>query len=89
MYEESDERIDAELDIVRMLRDLRNAKILLSNTMMDKATKFDIAHNDKNLIRLDTSDEEEDESEEKDPVEQIENEVKDKKASAAQKRKNM
>ena len=69
MYEESDERIDAELDIVRMLRDLRNAKILLSNTMMDKTTKFEIAHNDKNLIRLDTSDEEEDESEEKDPVE--------------------
>ena len=60
MYEESAERIDAELDIVKMLRDLRNFKILLTNTMMDKSTKFEIAHSDKNLIKLDTSDEDDD-----------------------------
>jgi hypothetical protein len=54
-----------ELDIVKMLKTLRDMKIFLkSTTMSDRDTKFSVKHAPKNLLNLDTSaDEESDEDE--------------------------
>ena len=40
VYELTDENLTRELDIVKILKDLRTNKILLSNTILDEATKF-------------------------------------------------
>ena len=54
-----------ELDIVKILKTLRDMKIFLkSTTMSDRDTKFSVKHAPKNLLNLDTSaDEESDEDE--------------------------
>lgn len=45
-----------ELDIVRMLKTLRDMKIFLElTTMSDRDTKFSVKHAPKNLLNLDTS----------------------------------
>jgi len=58
MYEEASDRIDAELDIVKLLRNIRNSKILLES-MMDDGIRYEIAHNKKNVLDLDSEGDEE------------------------------
>ena len=44
------------MDIVRIIRNLKQIKIFIKNKFFDKVTKFQIAHNTKNIIDLeDTS----------------------------------
>ena len=44
-----------ELNILKILKNLKNLKILMKNKFLDEDTKFQIKHNHKNLINLDSS----------------------------------
>ena len=60
LYEKGQDRIDTELDIVKMMKSLRNMKILMRNSFMDEEVKYQITHSKKNLINIDTSSEDHD-----------------------------
>ena len=66
MYEEGQDKIDTELDIVKMMKTLRDMKILLKGTLMnDVDTKFSVKHAAKNILNMDdTSDIDEHDEEE-------------------------
>ena len=55
LYDKGQDRIDTELDIVKMMKSLRNMKILMRNSFMDEEVKYQITHAKKNLINIDTS----------------------------------
>ena len=57
-------RLSQDLDIVKIIRSLRDLKILMKNSLMSKNMKLQIRHSGKNLINLYS---EEDES---DPIEE-------------------
>jgi len=63
LYEKGQEKIESELDIVRLTKNLRYMKILLRNSLMSRRVKFDIMHQEKNLIDV-SNDEDEAEAEE-------------------------
>ena len=49
------------MDLLRIIKDLKEIKIFIKNKFFDKVTKFQIQHNKKNIIDLeDTSNEEDD-----------------------------
>ena len=50
------DRIEAELNIVKVIRALRNIKILMRNSLMSKQVKYEIKHVEKNLINIDSND---------------------------------
>ena len=54
LYEEGQDRIETELDLVKLMKNLRNMKVLMRNSLMNKQVKFDILHSYKNLINLDS-----------------------------------
>ena len=54
LFEEGRHRIEAELDLVKLMRNLRNMKLLMSNSLMSKKLKFDILHSYKNFINIDS-----------------------------------
>lgn len=58
LYEEGEEKLSNELDIVKILKTLRDMKILLKGTLLsDPGTKFHVKHAPKNILNLDeTSD---------------------------------
>ena len=56
VYEETNDRLESELDIVKLLRTLRNSKILLKNTILNDKMRFEIAHSEKNVVGLDSDD---------------------------------
>jgi len=53
LQKEGTDRIDKELDILRLIKNLRNMKILLRNSIMDDKAKFWVNHSDKKIIDLD------------------------------------
>ena len=53
--EEAQNRLDAELNIVKMIQSLRNMKVLLKSSLLNDDVKFQIAHSNKNFIDLDAS----------------------------------
>lgn len=57
LYNKGQDRIDAELDIVKIMKNLRNIKILMRNSFMDDEIKYQITHARKNLLNIDTSSE--------------------------------
>lgn len=57
MYETGQERLEKELNIVKILRSLRFIKILMKNSLMSPQVKFEIKHSGKNLIVLDETQE--------------------------------
>ena len=61
LYEEGEDKIESELNIVKIMKTLRDMKILLKGTLMnDVGTKFQVKHAAKNILNLDdTSDLEE------------------------------
>lgn len=63
LYDKGQDRIDTDLDIVKIMKSIRNMKILMRNSFMDDETKFQITHSRKNLINLDTSSNESDDEE--------------------------
>jgi len=46
-------QINKELNILKIIKSLRDMKILMKSKMLDRETKFEIAHNDKNVIDID------------------------------------
>ena len=57
MAEKGSERIDEELDIIKIAKRLRNLKILVEHeSMRDKKLKWLIKNTGKNIIDLDEND---------------------------------
>ena len=48
------QKIEGELNVVKIMNDLRNLKILLKNTLLTKEIKDKISHTGKNIIDLDS-----------------------------------
>ena len=48
----STERVEADLDLIKVVRNMRNFKILLSSFLMTPKVKFEIAHQAKNVLDL-------------------------------------
>ena len=56
LYDIGEDKLSTELDIVKILKTLRDMKILLKGTLMnDPETKFQVKHAPKNIINLDES----------------------------------
>ena len=53
LIKEGEERIDDDLDIVFLIKSIRNLNIFMKNTLRSKRTKFEIEHSNKNCIDLD------------------------------------
>ena len=55
MYDEGKDRIDTELNIVKIIKTLRDLKILMKNSIMDDEIMFAIKHSQKNVINIEKS----------------------------------
>ena len=54
VFKKGQQRIDAELNIVKLMNNLRNIKILLKASLMkDPDIRYQVKHDQKNLIDLD------------------------------------
>lgn len=56
LYEEGQERIDRELDIVKIIKTLRMSKIFLKSSLITPEVRFAILHAEQNYINIDLSD---------------------------------
>ena len=79
-YNISKERIESDMDIVKVIRNMRTFKILLKSFLMTEQVKFECAHQNRNVIDLVTS-EDEFHSTEKD---QDENEINEENAETVE-----
>ena len=61
MYDEVEERITRELDVVKLIKGVNQSKLALKASLLDPKRKFQIAHSYKSVIDVDeeTSTEEE------------------------------
>jgi hypothetical protein len=57
LFERGQERLEKEMDIIKMIKSLRNIKIFLKSKLLDPRTNMKIKHHLKNLISVDTSSE--------------------------------
>lgn len=73
MFERSEHRINKELDLIKVVRNMKSFKILLKNFLMTDKVKFEIAHSAKNCLDIDTSSDDS----EPDVVDNIDQEVKE------------
>ena len=56
MYNKSSDKLEKEFNIVKIIKNLKDLRILIKNKFIDDLTKFQINHNTKNIIDLeDTS----------------------------------
>jgi hypothetical protein len=53
LYNATVERVEEETNIVKLIKDLRNTRILMNNSLMNDDLRFMISHNIKNYIDLD------------------------------------
>ena len=58
LYSDAQERIESDLNIVRITTGLRNLNILMKNSLMDLKAEFNVAHVDEAIIKIDESFEE-------------------------------
>ena len=56
MYDLTEERITKELDIVRVMKSVNDSKQVMAASLIDRDTKFQIAHSYKNVLDLDRTD---------------------------------
>ena len=47
LFSEGSRRIDRELDLVKIMNNLRNMKVLLKKSIMDDSTRFAVEHSKK------------------------------------------
>ena len=61
MFDEGCERIEKQLDVIKIVKGLRNVRILMENSFMTEDVKKQIKHSEKFLIYLssDSADEKE------------------------------
>ena len=55
LFDQTTEKLESELNIVKIIRNLREMKIYLNNNLLDRQIKFHINHSHKNVINLDSS----------------------------------
>lgn len=55
LYNEADEKICNDLNVVKLIKNLRDLRIMVNSTMMDRMTKFQIDHSKKNVINIESS----------------------------------
>ena len=55
LYNEADEKICNDLNVVKLIKNLRDLRIMVNSTMMDRMTKFQIDHSKKNIINIESS----------------------------------
>ena len=60
LFEEGNDRLEKEFNMVKLIRNLRNIKILMKNSFMSEKIKYEIKHSDFNLINLSSDDDEHD-----------------------------
>ena len=58
LYERGEENLEKEMDIVKIVRNLRNLKIFIKKYIVDEETLEMIKHSDKNIIHIDSTSEE-------------------------------
>lgn len=58
LHDEAVDRIENDLDLIKVVRNMRNFKILLKTFLMTEKVKFEVAHQAKNIIDLEEEDEE-------------------------------
>lgn len=58
LYLEAQERIESDLNIVKITTGLRNLNILMKHSLMDQKAEFNVAHVDEAIIKIDESHEE-------------------------------
>jgi len=52
MYNLTKSKLENELNIVKLVKNLRNQKILAKNSLLSKEVKNQITHYEKNLLNL-------------------------------------
>jgi hypothetical protein len=55
LFDKASEKIVKELNVVKVIRNLRNLKILVKNTFMNDEMKEEIKYSNKNIIDLEES----------------------------------
>jgi hypothetical protein len=58
LYKLGKERIQKELDISKLVKNLRNLKILVKNSFLNEKIGFMIYHSRKNILEIDIKNEE-------------------------------
>ena len=61
LYDEGCDRFDTELGVERILKNLRDLRIYITQELMDEKAKFNVQHNFKNVIDVEKQNEEVDE----------------------------
>lgn len=56
LYDEGLERIDHELDIVKIIKTLRMTRIFMKNSFLTPELKFGIMHSEQNFVNIDLDD---------------------------------
>jgi len=59
LYEEGQDKLEAEMNMVKIIRNLKFLRILMKKYVADEEMQYDIRHNPKNVIDLDALSEEE------------------------------
>ena len=59
MLDEGSEKLDINLDVVKIIKSLKKLKILMENSFLTDEVKKQIKHSEKNILNL-SSDENED-----------------------------
>ena len=55
LFEIGEAQLEKEMDMVKIIRSLRNLKVFIKDRVMDEKTKLDIYHSAKNIINIDSS----------------------------------
>ena len=62
LYDRGEESLEKEMDIIRIIKDLRNLKIFIKSKLLDEDTSNMIKLSGLNIIPIDSSSEEEESS---------------------------
>ena len=54
LYNEGKRRIDRDLNVIRLVKNLNILKIFITNNLMNDKVRWQVAHCDKNIINIDT-----------------------------------
>ena len=64
LYSEGRSRILKDLNLVKLVRNLKRMKNLMKNSLMTKQIEFELVHNFKNVIDIDSAEQENDDASE-------------------------
>ena len=63
LLREGRKRIEKELDIVKIMKSLRDIKLLMKNSLMTPDIKYQVVHSEKNFIDIELDEDDSSESE--------------------------